>query len=101
NSPEEFDYDINIFDPADSGQSPHWQSPATGNVYCNKWQIALSSRLARWNVPPMVYVAALVPGCEYAPPAGRAFWEGAVHLFSDRDCTNRIGEGFVEQMGYN
>jgi len=101
NSPEEFDYDINIFDPADSGQSPHWQSPATGNVYCNKWQIAFSSRLARWNVPPIVYVAALVPGCEYAPPAGRAFWEGAVHLFSDRDCTNKIGEGFVEQMGYN
>jgi hypothetical protein len=98
---EDFDYDVNIFDPADPNQSPHWSSPVTGNVYCNKWQIAFSPRLARWNVPPIVYLAALVPGCEYAPPGGAAFWEGAVHLFSDRACTNRIGEGFVEQMGYN
>jgi hypothetical protein len=98
---EAFDYDVNIFDPADSENSPHWQSPATHNVYCNKWKITFSSRLAGWNVPPVVYVAALVPGCEYAPPAGAAFWEGATHLFSDPECTDRIGTGFVEQMGYN
>ncbi|MEA2999954.1 MAG: Lipocalin-like domain [Sphingomonadales bacterium] len=98
---ETYDYDVNIFDPADLERSPHWQSPVTRNVYCNKWKVTFSSRLAGWNVPPVVYVAALVPGCEYAPPGGRAFWEGATHLFSDPECTQRIGTGFVEQMGYN
>jgi hypothetical protein len=98
---EDYDYDVNIFDPADPERSPHWQSPVTHNVYCNKWKITFSSRLSGWNVPPVVYVVVLVPGCEYAPPGGSAFWEGATHLFSDPECTNRIGRGFVEQMGYN
>jgi hypothetical protein len=100
-SEEDFDYDINIFNPAHPGQSPHWQSPVTGHVYCNKWSVAFSPRLAQWKVPAQVYLAAFVPGCEYAPGDGSGFWEGAVHVFADRDCTNQIGEGFVEQMGYN
>ncbi len=101
-SGDDWDYDINIFDPADPDASPHWTSASgTCNTYCTKWQIAFSDRLARWNVPPAIYLVALVEGCEYTSTVGDGFWEGAVDIFSDRECTNRIGHGFFEQMGYD
>jgi hypothetical protein len=104
---DEWDYDINIFNPAckddPSQHSPHWQSSfGPGfNTYCTKWSVAFSDRLAHWNVPPMIYLVALVDGCEFTSTVGDCFWEGAVQIFSDHDCTQSIGFGFYEQMGYN
>jgi hypothetical protein len=42
-------------------------------------------------------VVALVDSCDGSSP----FWEGAAQLYADRACTQPIGYGFVEQMGYN
>lgn len=99
---DDWDYDINIFDPDDPDSSPHWTSSSgTRNTYCLKWSIAFSDRLAHWHVPPVIYLVALVEGCEYTSTVGDGFWEGAVDIFADRECTRRIGHGFYEQMGYN
>jgi hypothetical protein len=97
---DDWDYDVNILDPSDSENSPHWTSP-NGNTYCTAWSIAFSERLAHWKVPPVVYLVALVGGCEHAATIGDSFWEGAVDIFEDRACTRRIGRGFFEQMGYD
>lgn len=99
---EDWDYDINIFDGAEPASSPHWTSPATGCTYCTKWKISFSTRLQQqWNLPAVIYLSAIVQGCEFVAEGQAPFSEGAALMFSDPECTQRIGEGFVEQMGYN
>lgn len=37
--PDEFD--LNIFDPNNPSDSPHWKSPTTKQTYCSKWQLQI------------------------------------------------------------
>jgi hypothetical protein len=98
----DWDFDVNIFDPQNAQASPHWQSPDyTNNVYGTKWAITFSDKLAHWNVPKEIFAVALVESCENTLAGSSPFWEGAVRLYADRACTQPIGYGFVEQMGYN
>jgi predicted secreted hydrolase len=99
-SDDGWDYDVNLFDPGDPANSPHWTGPS-GNTYATKWSIAFTDRLAQWGVPPMVYIDAVTQGCENSLAGSNPFWEGAVRIYSDEACTNQIGWGFAEQMGYN
>jgi hypothetical protein len=103
NSSEPWDFDINIFDPDNQDESPHWSAGAPDSpTYCTKWWVTFSDRLvALWGLPRDIYLVALVEGCEFAPQGEEPFWEGAADIFADRACTERIGRGWVEQMGYN
>lgn len=56
--------------------------------------------LAQPGVPKEVYLVALVDGCKNPLTGSTPFWEDAVRVYADRDCTQRIGYGFAE-MGYN
>lgn len=94
------DFDLNIFDPANPAHSPHWQGPS-GNVYCTKWSLKFADGLAQCGVPGEVYVAALLDTCENQLIGSNPFWEGAVRIYADAACTQRIGTGFAEQMGCN
>jgi hypothetical protein len=98
---DDWDYDINIFDPNDVDESPHWTSPVTGRTYCTRWKISFSERLGKWGLPREIYLAAVVDGCEFVAKDESPFSEGAVLMFADAACSLRIGYGFVEQMGYN
>jgi hypothetical protein len=98
---EDWDFDLNIFNPDDPEASPHWQSPVSGNVYATKWSLKFSPALAQWDVPGEVFLEALVQDCENSLLGSNPFWEGAVRIFADRECTRLIGHGFAEQMGYN
>jgi hypothetical protein len=101
-SSEPWDFDINIFDPANPADSPSWSAGPPSPTYCNKWAVTFSDRLvADWGLPREIFLVALVQGCEFAPPGQTPFWEGAADIFADRACTQRIGRGWVEQMGYN
>ena len=95
------DFDVNIFESQNPQSSPHWQSGQHGNVYATKWSVTFADALARWGVPKEVYLVALVDGCENTLAGSTPFWEGAVRVYADRACTQRIGYGFAEQMGYN
>jgi hypothetical protein len=99
---DDWDFDVNIFDPQNPQDSPHWQSPDYDkNVYGTKWAITFSDYLGHWGVPKEVFVVALVDSCENTLAGSSPFWEGAARLYGDRACTQPIGYGFVEQMGYN
>ena len=97
-----WDFDVNLFDPGEPGRSPHWQSSdGPKNTYGTKWSVRFSERVQSWGVPPMVYLVALVESCENSLQGSVPFWEGAVRVYKDAACTEAIGYGFVEQMGYN
>ncbi|HKV07429.1 MAG TPA: hypothetical protein VJ725_04760 [Thermoanaerobaculia bacterium] len=97
-----WDFDVNIFDPGDPSLSPHWQSSdGPRNTYGTKWSVRFSERVQQWGVPPIVYLVALVESCENSLQGSVPFWEGAVRVYKDAACTEAIGYGFVEQMGYN
>jgi len=102
NSDHPWDFDINIFDPADPAASPSWSAGGTSPTYCTKWWVTFSDRLvAQSGLPRDIYLVALVQGCEFAPEGETPFWEGATEIFADRACSERIGRGWAEQMGYN
>jgi hypothetical protein len=103
NSDEPWDFDINLFEPHRPEASPCWRSKAAPYVtYCTKWAVTFSDRLvAQFDLPREIYLVALVDSCEFTPSGQWPFWEGAVDIFSDRACTERIGRGWAEQMGYN
>lgn len=96
----DWDFDVNILNPQDPQSSPHWQSPA-GMTYGLAWSVRFSSRLAQWGIPGEVYLRAIVEPCENQLAGSLPFWEGAVHVYADSGCTQLIGYGFAEQMGYN
>ena len=99
---DDWDFDLNIFDPDDSENSPHWQSPETGIVYCTKWWLRFHPALKRlWGVPDEVFLVPFAQGCEYVQSPAAPFWEGAGRIYADRACTRRIGYCWIEQMGYN
>jgi hypothetical protein len=95
---EDWDYDINIFDPAEGANSPHFTGPS-GITYATAWKVSFGSQLVAWGAPETAWLVAMVPGCEFST-ANPPIWEGAVQIYSDPECRNRIGYGFAEQMGY-
>lgn len=83
------EFDLNIKNPLDPSDSPHWTSPTNQQTYCSAWKLRIRNQ---------VYImTALVPGSE-VNLAGTAFFEGAATI-SD-DSGHQMGCAFVEQMGY-
>lgn len=83
------DFDLNILHPEDPSLSPHWTSDESGQTYCTAWQIRIKEK--------MYTVTALIPGSEVK--AGTYFFEGAAILTDENGC--KVGNAYVEQMGYN
>ncbi|MBO9712345.1 hypothetical protein [Sphingomonas sp.] len=99
---DDWDFDLNILDPGTPDASPHWTSPASGHSYATAWQIDFAPRVQRLGLPPTLYLRALSENCEIIPgDASGAFFEGAALAFADREGKRRIGQAFVEQMGFN
>ena len=85
------DFDLNIADPKDPKNSPHWTSPFSGNTYCSAWVLMLEGKHYKMD--------ALVPGSEVGVP-GYQFFDGAACI-KDADDQQLRGHAFIEQMGYN
>jgi hypothetical protein len=98
-----FDFDVNILQPNDPDESPHWQSPSA--TYANGWWIRIGDEGQRHGLPANLYLKAVVSGCENVLPwlemPLTAYWEGAANVYADPELTQLIGHAFVEQMGYN
>ena len=98
---DDWDFDVNIFDPTDHGaHSPNWKS-GSDIVYCTKFRIRFHRRLKKWGVPPEIFLVPLVESCEFRQGGAAPFFEGAARMYSDRACKKRIGYAWIEQMGYN
>ncbi|XAT59576.1 hypothetical protein GN278_01290 [Rhodobacteraceae bacterium Araon29] len=96
-----WDFDINILDTKHPDDSPHWTSDVTGITYASAWQIAFSSDLNVPGFPSEVILKADVANCENVLPGQlSSFYEGAATLFA-ADGSTRLGQAFVEQMGFN
>ncbi|HEX5182059.1 MAG TPA: hypothetical protein VFW19_02790 [Allosphingosinicella sp.] len=99
---DDWDFDLNLLDPRDPGASPHWTSPASNKTYATAWRIDFAPRAQRAGLPPTLYLRALSDNCEIIPStADAAFFEGAALVYADRDFRRRLGQAFVEQMGFN
>lgn len=101
-----FDFDVNILDPENPEDSPHWQSTVLSQAtYSNGWWIRIDPRWESQGLPSNLYLKALVSGCENVLPAVglplMAYWEGATTVYADKELTQVIGSAFVEQMGFN
>ncbi|MEG3150159.1 hypothetical protein U1769_09695 [Sphingomonas sp. ZT3P38] len=101
-SGDDWDFDLNILDPDAPTQSPHWKSPASGKTYATAWRIDFAPRAQHQGLPPVLYLHTVSDNCEIIPatPSG-AFFEGAALVYADRERQRRIGQAFVEQMGFN
>jgi hypothetical protein len=89
-------------DPADPAVSPHWKSPASRKTYATAWRIDFAPRAQRAGLPAILYLRALSDNCEIIPStADAAFFEGAALVYADPDFRRRLGQAFVEQMGFN
>jgi hypothetical protein len=99
---EDWDFDLNIVDPAAREGSPHWTSPASTKTYATAWRVDFAPRAQRAGLPPALYLRALSDNCEIinTTPDG-AFFEGAALVYADPDFQRRLGQAFVEQMGFN
>jgi hypothetical protein len=98
-----FDFDVNILQPNDADQSPHWKSPTA--TYSNGWWIRIGAEGQRHGMPANLYLKVVVSGCENVLPWSglplAAYWEGAANVYADSELTQPIGHAFVEQMGFN
>ena len=85
------EFDLNILNPKDPQNSPHWKNLKTdkGNTYCTAWNFKLKGKFYKMDC--------LVPSCEVF--LDTYFFEGAATI-SDADGS-QVGYAFVEQMGYN
>ena len=70
---EQTEFDLNIFEPSNPSQSPHWTSTNTGHTYCTKWQLKIGDK--------QYVMTALVPEAE-ATVDINSFFEGAA-IISD------------------
>jgi len=101
-STEDWDFDINILEPENSADSPHWQSPITQHTYASAWEIEFSPNVQQYNVPAKLYVFALCENSENVLPMQmNAYFEGAALAYADKERTQLVGHVFVEQMGFN
>lgn len=99
---DDWDFDVNIFDAANSDASPHWQSKISGKTYATAWQIDFSPRATAYGLPPSLYVFAVSDNCEVIPTGkASAFFEGAAFVYADRERITPLGNAFVEQMGFD
>lgn len=86
---EQGDFDLNILEPKNPNQSPHWKSPESKQTYCTAWKLKIKDK--------HYTMTAWVPGSEVN--LGTYFFEGAASIRDEAD--HEVGCAFVEQMGYN
>jgi len=99
---EDWDFDLNILHPSKREESPHWTSPETGRTYATAWRIDFGPRAQSAGLPPVLYLRAISDNCEIVPAGpDSAFFEGAALVYADREYRRRLGQAFVEQMGFN
>jgi hypothetical protein len=96
---QDWDYDVNLLDPAKPKKSPHWKSPQTGIVYATAWQIDFSPHMQKEaQLPPSLYVYAVCDSCEVVTMT--PFYEGAAIVYADPEKNEHLGQAFIEQMGF-
>jgi hypothetical protein len=99
---EPWDFDINILEPGEGNNSPHWHSPLTGQRYATAWELEFAPHMQQYGVPEKLYVYALCENCENVMPMKlNAYFEGTAMAYTDKEQTNMVGHVFVEQMGFN
>lgn len=106
---EDWDFDINILDPKNYANSPHWTSSLSNNTYATALNISFSSRAQKnYKIPSEMYLYAIVDNCENRLPYSiNSFFEGAAVIYSqplekNKETDNQIlGYAFIEEMGYN
>jgi hypothetical protein len=99
---EDWDFDLNVLDPEAREASPHWKSPQSGRTYATAWRIDFAPRAQRAGLPAVLYLRAISDNCEIIPAGpDSAFFEGAALVYADREFRRRLGQAFVEQMGFN
>ena len=88
---EKQEVDLNILNPSDPENSPHWKSATNvkGNTYCTAWHLKLKDKVYK--------MVALVPGCEVWLET--YFFEGIATLYDENNV--EAGHAVIEQMGYN
>ncbi len=84
-------FDLNILNPKDPSQSPHWKSPSTGHTYCTAWHLEIRDKVYKME--------AFIPRSEALFPGNTGFFEGAATLSDENDKI--VGHAFIEQMGFN
>ena len=93
---DEKDFDLNILNPEDPSNSPHWTSHATSQTYCSAWVLSLEQK--------RYYINVLVQGSEInttPKKPGTAYFEGAATIREKSGCIMKeVGHCFVEQMGF-
>ena len=85
----ETEFDLNILNPHDPSNSPHWTSTTSKHTYCSAWRIKIRDKTYKMTV--------LIPDCEVKVES--CFFEGAATIFDEND--SEVGHAFVEMMGYN
>jgi hypothetical protein len=99
---EDWDFDLNILDPRAGPDSPHWTSPASLKTYATAWRVDFAPRAQRAGLPATLYLRAISDNCEIINSTpDEAFFEGAAWVCADPDFRHRLGQAFVEQMGFN
>ena len=83
------EFDLNLLDPGDTENTPHWTSHESGQTYGTAWQL---------NIKGQNYtMKAFVPSSE-VHIGNQYFSEGAASITNEEN--NEVGHVFVEQMGY-
>ena len=99
---EKESFNLNIKDPKDKGNSPHWKSKSSDQTYCTEWKLELEGKPYKMvAVVPgseVYFDLPKVDGVQIIPP--QYFFEGAALIYDDEGKT-LVGHAFVEQMGYN
>lgn len=83
------EFDLNILQPNDPSNSPHWTSPTSHQTYCSAWKLRIRKTVYTMTV--------LVPESEVNANSS-FFFEGAAIICDEYSC--QVGHSFVEQMGY-
>ena len=85
-------FDLNIFNPSNPSDSPHWKSPVSNQTYCTKWQMELERK--QYVMTSLVPESEVTGGNEY-------FFEGAAAISDTNDPSGQpVGYAVVEQMGF-
>jgi hypothetical protein len=99
---DDWDFDLNILDPGAGRDSPHWTSPASGKTYTTAWRLDFAPRAQGAGLPASLYLRTISDNCEIITTTpDQAFFEGAAFVYADPDFRRRLGQAFVEQMGFN
>ena len=89
---EQYEFNVNIFNPSNPSLSPHWKSPISGQTYCTKWQLQLGDK--------QYVMTSLVPGSEVTG-GNEYFYEGIATITDPKDPSGQpLGYVMAEEMGY-